>query len=66
MRQPNCEKTGTLRCLEVEFLSLYASCVAVSSISAAPFSNVCSTKADNNSQNCGCVAVASFLGMPST
>jgi hypothetical protein len=39
-----------LCCLEVEFLSLSESCVAVSSICAAPFSNMCSTQADNNSQ----------------
>jgi hypothetical protein len=47
-----------LRCLEVKFLSLSASCVAVSSICAAPFSNMCSTQADNNSLKlrlrCGC------------
>jgi hypothetical protein len=47
-----------LRCLEVEFLSLSANCVALSSICAAPFSNMCSTQADNNSRKlrlrCGC------------
>jgi hypothetical protein len=53
--QRNC---GMLRCLEIEFLSLSASCVAVSPICAAPFSNMCSTQADNNSRKlrlrCGC------------
>jgi hypothetical protein len=47
-----------LRCQEIEFLSLSASCVAASSICAAPFSNMCSTQADNNSLKsrlrCGC------------
>jgi hypothetical protein len=47
-----------LRCLEVEFLSLSTSCVAVSSICAAPFSYMCSTQAANNSWKlrlrCGC------------
>jgi hypothetical protein len=47
-----------LRCLEIEFLSRSASCVAVSSICAAPFSNMCSTQVDNNSRKlrlrCGC------------
>jgi hypothetical protein len=47
-----------LSCLKVEFLSLSASCVAVSSICDAPFSNMCSTQADNNSRKlllrCGC------------
>jgi hypothetical protein len=33
-----------MHCLEVEFLSFPASCVAVSSICAAPFSNTCSTQ----------------------
>jgi hypothetical protein len=57
-RQRNSEKTGMLLCLEVEFLSLSASCVAVSSICAAPFSNMCSTQADISSRkfrlHCGC------------
>jgi hypothetical protein len=47
-----------LRCLEVEFLSRSRSCVAVSSICAAPFSNTCSTQADMSSRKlrlrCGC------------
>jgi hypothetical protein len=46
-----------LACLEVEFLGLSASCVAVSSICAAPFSNMCSTQADNSQKMrlcCGC------------
>jgi hypothetical protein len=47
-----------LRCLEIEFLSLPASFFAVSSICAAPFTNMCSTQADNNSRKsrlrCGC------------
>jgi hypothetical protein len=50
--------TGMLRSLEVEFLSPSASCVAVSSICAAPVSNMCSTQADNSSRKlrlrCGC------------
>jgi hypothetical protein len=58
MRQHHYEKTSMLRCLEVEFLSLSMSCVAVSSICAAPFSNMCSTQADNNSRKfwlrCSC------------
>jgi hypothetical protein len=58
MRQCNCEKTGMLRCLETEFLSLSMSCIAVSSICAAPFSNMGSTQADNSSWklqfHCGC------------
>jgi hypothetical protein len=40
------------------FLRLSAICVVVSSICAAPFSNMCSTRADNNSRKsrlrCGC------------
>jgi hypothetical protein len=47
-----------LRCLEVEFLSLSESYVAVSSICTAPFSNTCSSQTDNNSRKlllrCGC------------
>jgi hypothetical protein len=47
-----------LRSLEVEFLSLSASIVAVSSICAAQFSNMYSTQADNNFRKlqlrCGC------------
>jgi hypothetical protein len=47
-----------LRCLEVDFLSLSASYVVVSSICATPFSNMCSTQADNSSWklrfHCGC------------
>jgi hypothetical protein len=47
-----------LRCLEVEFLSLPASCVAVSTICATTFSNMRPTQADNNSRKlrlrCGC------------
>jgi hypothetical protein len=39
-----------LRCLEVEFLSLSASCFTISSICAAPFSNMCSTQTDNSSR----------------
>jgi hypothetical protein len=39
-----------LRCLEVEFLSLSASCVAVSSMYAAPFTNMCSTQAHKSSR----------------
>jgi hypothetical protein len=54
-----------LRCLEIEFLSLSASCITVSSICAAPFTNMCSTQADYNLGNRGSVAVASFLGVPS-
>jgi hypothetical protein len=53
LRQP-----FVLRCLETEFLSLSVSCDAVSSICAAPFTNMCSTRADNNSRKsrlrCGC------------
>jgi hypothetical protein len=53
----NARRLSMLRCLEIEFLSLSASCVAVSSISA-PLSNVCSNLADNNSGKfrlrCGC------------
>jgi hypothetical protein len=49
MLQRNCDKTGMLRCLEIEFLYLSANYVAVSSIWAAPFSNMCSTRADKNS-----------------
>jgi hypothetical protein len=47
-----------IRCLEVEFLSLPASCVAVSSICSAALTSMCSTQADNNSRKlrlrCGC------------
>jgi hypothetical protein len=39
-----------LHCLEIEFLGLFASCVTVSSISAASFTSMCSTQADNNSR----------------
>jgi hypothetical protein len=39
-----------LRCLEVEFLSHSASCVAVSAICVAPFSNMFSTQADRYSR----------------
>jgi hypothetical protein len=39
-----------LRCLDVEFLSLPSNCIAVSSVYTDPFSNVCSTQADNSSR----------------
>jgi hypothetical protein len=39
-----------LHCRDIEFLSLSVSCVAVSSICAAPFSIMFSTQADNNSR----------------
>jgi hypothetical protein len=48
------QKTGMLRCLEVEFLSLSASCFAVSSICAAQFSNMCSTNSRKLQLRCGC------------
>jgi hypothetical protein len=41
------EKTGLLSCLGVVSQS-YASCVAVPSICAAPFSSTCSTQSDNS------------------
>jgi hypothetical protein len=53
-----------LHCLEIDFLSLCACCVAVSSIRAAPSSNMSSTQADNHSRKfrlrCGC----HFFGVP--
>jgi hypothetical protein len=53
-----CEKTGLLSCLGVEFLSLSASCISISSVCAAPVSSMCSTQSDNNSRKlrlrCGC------------
>jgi hypothetical protein len=39
-----------LRFLEVEFLNLFWSCIAVSSICDAPFCNMCSAQADINSR----------------
>jgi hypothetical protein len=39
-----------LRCLEVEFFSLSASCVAISLLCAAPFSSMCSTQSNTNSR----------------
>jgi hypothetical protein len=67
MRQRNCEKTGMLCWLEVEFLSLTAISVAVSLTGAAPFTNMCSTQADNNSRKsrllCGCQFLWYAIGL---
>jgi hypothetical protein len=52
-RNPLCNATvrsGLPCCLEVEFLSLPHSWVAVSSICAVPFSSMYSTQVDNNSR----------------
>jgi hypothetical protein len=54
-----------LHCPEVEFLSLSASCVAVSSAGPAPFSTCVQLWLITILGNCGCVAVACFLGVPS-
>jgi hypothetical protein len=47
-----------LSCLEVEFLILSASCVAISTICSVLFSNMCSVHSGNNSRKlrlrCGC------------
>jgi hypothetical protein len=55
-----------LCCLEVEFLSLSESCVAVSSICVAPFSNMCSTRANSFRKlqlRCGCQFPWCALGL---
>jgi hypothetical protein len=59
MQQHNCEKTGLLCCLEVEFLSLPSSSIVIFASCAAPFSSMCSTQAVNSSQKsqlcCNCL-----------
>jgi hypothetical protein len=64
MRQSNCEKTGMLSCLEVEFLSLPR--VALLFLKFALLHSVPHVQLSLVTilRNCGCIAVAILLGVP--